>query len=137
MSYADIAGIGGLIIAMITVAWNIANGKNRSNSIGMLERGQYLESVNKSIELANNRALVAEQRALKAEEDVEKSREETERIERELEERLSILERNSSYRMIFDVILGASPRVENVEITHFKERRVKDVGRSPDRRIGG
>lgn len=126
INYSDIAGILGLIVSVVVVMWNIYNGRIRANSMGMLERGQYLESINKSIEIANTRALAGEQRAIAAEARVEAIQAQAEKREQELEDRICILENNSSYRITFDVDLKSDPKVEHVEIKRFREERCRD-----------
>ena len=121
--YADIIGLFGFLASAVAIAWNIYNGKNRSTSLGMLEKGQYIESINKSIEIANTRALAGEQRAVAAEATVENVRRNAEAREEELERRIAILERNSSYRMTFDVFFGEDPKIEHVEISRFRDER--------------
>jgi len=125
MSLADYAGITAFVIGVVSAVWNIMNGRIRSKSLNALESGQYLESVNKSIALANQRALDAEERAIKSENVAKKYREEGEAVEKILEERLSILEKGSSYRLIFDVTLGAEPRIEHSEIVRFQDIRIE------------
>ena len=73
--------------------------------LSAIESGQVSESLNKSIELANKRALDAEERAER------------------LEKRMKNLEGNLSYRIIFDVKLGSSPKIEDANIRHYPDRR--------------
>lgn len=103
----------GILLTFLLGALNFYNGSIRGKSIGMLERGQYLESVNKSVELANDRALKAEQRASDAEERANK-----------LEDRIIALERKLSYRITFDVLLGSNPSIAQADIRHYPDRRV-------------
>lgn len=92
----------GLLLTFGLGVFNFVRDTTRGRSIGMLERGNYLESVNKSVKLANDRALEAEKRA------------------DDLEKRLGILESNLTYRLTFDVLLGAQPKVERVSIERFE-----------------
>ena len=73
--------------------------------LSAMESGQVSESLNKSIDLANKRALDAE-----------------ERVER-LEKKVKNFEGNLSYRIIFDVKLGSNPQIEDANIRHYPERR--------------
>jgi len=113
--------LGSLIVAFMAVVLNW----KRGNSMGMLERGQYLESVNKSIEMANKRAMSAEERVV----EVEK---ESLIREKKLEDRIEVLESKLSYRLTFDVKLGPEPSIEHVHIEHYPERRS-----NPDDRFTG
>lgn len=114
MNLADIAQIIGLLTALFLGVWNVRIARDKTSSTSMVERGEYLISVNKSVQLANDRALAAEQRAV-ASEDREDA----------LEERITRLEESLSYRLTFDVVLGSNPSVQKVEIRHFPERRAK------------
>jgi hypothetical protein len=123
MTGADILQLIGLITALLIGIWNMSNSKTRAKSLGTLESGQYLESVNRSIELANNRALAAEERAARAE-----------KVSEDLEKRIESLEDLLSYRLTFDVTLGTNPSVQNVEIKHFTDRRENDIRDKTDER---
>lgn len=91
-----------LILTFGLGVFNFIRDTTRGKSMGMLERGNYLESVNKSVKLANERALEAEKRA------------------DDLEKRLGILESSLTYRLTFDVVLGAQPKLERVSIERLE-----------------
>jgi len=112
MSVESIATFIGIFATFALGILNYYNNSARGKSMGMLERGQYLESVNKSIALANDRALQAENRASEAENRAG-----------ELETRIGALEKKLSYRITFDVVLGSNPIIEKVDIRHYPERR--------------
>ncbi len=92
----------GLLLTFGLGIFNFIREVARGKSLGMMERGTYLESVNKSVKLANDRALEAEKRA------------------GELEKRLIVLESHQNYRITFDVLLGSEPKVERVDIERFE-----------------
>jgi hypothetical protein len=106
----------GILTGLAIGILNFYNGSVRGKSIGMLEQGTYLESVNKSVDLANKRALEAEVRAISAEDRATA-----------LGKRMTSLEKSLSYRLTFDVVLGSNPMIEHVEIQHYPENR--KVGR--------
>lgn len=116
MSYENWITLLGFVLTFGLGVFNWISGMKRNNSIGMLERGNYLKSVNESVSLANQRAPDAESRAFKAEKRAD-----------ELEQRIEDLEGRLSYRLTFDVVLGSKPTVEHVEIDHYPNRRKKEM----------
>lgn len=116
INIADIAQLVGVATALLLGIWNIRIARDKTSSTSMVERGEYMMSMNKSVTLANDRALSAEERALASE-----AREDA------LEKRITRLEESLSYRLTFDVILGSNPSVQKVEISHFPERRAEST----------
>lgn len=114
MSYENWITVLGFVLTFGLGIFNLLSGMKRNTSIGMLERGNYLKTVNESVELANKRALDAETRAIAAEHRAD-----------ELLKRIEDLESRLSYRLTFDVVLGSNPVIEHVEIDHFSNRRKK------------
>ena len=77
-----------------------------------LNQAQSVKAFNEAIKLANERAADAERRAFEAEKRVD-----------ELEILIDAIEKKLTYRLTFDVVLGASPSIEKSEIVHFVDRR--------------
>jgi hypothetical protein len=88
-----------------------------------LGQAQSIKAFNEAIKLANDRAADAERRAFEAEKRVD-----------ELEVLIDKIEKKLTYRLTFDVVLGASPSIEKSEIVHFIDRRIHNVERDYDRR---
>ena len=99
----------GVILTFLLGLYNLYY---RGPSMNMAERGQYLKSINESVELANNRALEAEQRALAAEAQLALC-----------EDSKEILQGKLSYLLTFEVMLGEKPDVKNVTIVKFTDRK--------------
>lgn len=104
-----------LIASLLAFILGIINLVSRAPTMNMVDRGQYLKSVNEAIGLANARALEAEQRVVDLESKLKK-----------LENDMRVLEDSMFYKISFYATLGANPVVEHVEIAHHKERRVRD-----------
>lgn len=120
---ANVVAVLGFLLSFALGLFNWYNGSQRNKSMGMLERGSYLKTINESVDLANKRALDAEKRAISAEIRADA-----------LEKRISDLEGLLSYKLTFDVLLGANPKVEHVTIEHYPERRNADVRVQHDNR---
>jgi hypothetical protein len=116
ISIAEWISFIGLAITLGLGLMNYYNLKSRGQSMGMLERGQYLKSVNEAVDLANSRALAAEQRVAT------------------LEDKLTHLEGTLSYRLTFDVVLGEMPLIEKVSIEHYPDRRQVNIPHDVERR---
>jgi len=104
MTSTDIVMVVGIAVTLLLGVVNFLGGRPLVNA-------QSFEAFNKSITLANNRALDAEQRAFAAENRVD-----------ELEKRIEAMEKRLSYRLTFDVILGSKPEVERAEINELLSR---------------
>ena len=137
MNFEALATWAGILVSLILGALNFWNSSVRNKSQGMLDEGNYINTLNESVRLANVRALNAEQERI----DVETKAEErekrlTDRID-DLDSRLEtvVSENKLLKKELVDVRqaqivsqrLIEEQRREIIALQGFSERLVKQV----------
>lgn len=137
MDFANLATWAGILVSLILGVLNFRNSSVRNQSQGMLDKGNYINTLNESVRLANARALNAEQERV----DVETKAEEREKrltdriddldakLDKVVSENKSLKKEMAEMHMAQVVAqrLIEEQRREIIALQGFSERLVKQV----------
>ena len=137
MDFENLATWAGILVSLILGALNFKNSSVRNQSQGMLDKGNYINTLNESVRLANARALNAEQERVDAETKAEEREERlTDRID-DLDAKLDkvVAENKSLKKEMADMHMAQvvaqrlieEQRREIIALQGFSERLVKQV----------
>ena len=137
MDFENLATWAGILVSLILGALNFRNSSVRNQSQGMLDKGNYINTLNESVRLANARALNAEQERVDAETKAEEREKRlTDRVD-DLDAKLDkvVAENKSLKKEMADMHMAQvvaqrlieEQRREIIALQGFSERLVKQV----------
>ena len=137
MDFENLATWAGILVSLILGVLNLRNSSVRNQSQGMLDKGNYINTLNESVRLANARALNAEQERIDAETKAEEREKRlTDRID-DLDAKLDkvVVENKSLKKEMADMHMAQvvaqrlieEQRREIIALQGFSERLVKQV----------
>jgi len=137
MDFENLATWAGILVSLILGALNFKNSSVRNQSQGMLDKGNYINTLNESVRLANARALNAEQERVDAETKAEEREKRlTDRVD-DLDAKLDkvVAENKSLKKEMADMHMAQvvaqrlieEQRREIIALQGFSERLVKQV----------